>query len=82
MRIKTDKEYENMSQTSVINYLERINETQEVDQEKETNNLKNKFKKLERKRHLMLWHDTSTICNHSHILMTISSLFDHDTLYI
>ena len=48
----------------------------EVDQEKETNNLKNKLKKLERKTHLMLWRDTSTICNHIHILMTISSLFD------
>ena len=54
---------------------------QEVDQEKETTNLKNKFKKLQRKRHLMLWHDTSTICNHSHILMTISSLFDRAIHY-
>ncbi|XP_065666302.1 uncharacterized protein LOC136087455 isoform X1 [Hydra vulgaris] len=76
MRVKTDEEYEKMLRTTIINYLKRINEMEENDQDEEINNLKIKLKKLERKRHLMLWHDTSTICNHSHVLMTISTLFD------
>nr|XP_047138548.1 uncharacterized protein LOC124814672 [Hydra vulgaris] len=76
MRVKTDEEYEKMSRISIINYLKRINEMQEVDQDEETNNLKIRLKKFERKRHFMWWHDTSTISNHSHVLMTISTLFD------
>ena len=30
----------------------------------------------ERERHLAFWHDGSTISNHSHLLMTISTLYD------
>ncbi|XP_065639884.1 uncharacterized protein LOC124815982 isoform X2 [Hydra vulgaris] len=81
MRVKTDEEYEKMSRKSIINYLKRINEMQEVDQDEKTNNLKIRLKKFERKRHFMLWHDTSTISNHSHVLMTISTLFDPEIHY-
>ena len=38
--------------------------------------LKELRKKLERTRHLMFWHDGSTLANHSYILMTVSAMYD------
>ena len=38
--------------------------------------LKELRKKLECTRRLMFWHDGSTLVNHSHILMTVSALYD------
>ncbi|XP_065667702.1 uncharacterized protein LOC136087994 [Hydra vulgaris] len=43
MRVKTDEEYEKMSRTTIINYLKRINEMEENDQDEEINNLKIKL---------------------------------------
>ena len=38
--------------------------------------LVNKLKSLERRRHLIIWHDGSSLANHSHILMTIAAVCD------
>ena len=38
--------------------------------------LKELRKKLECTHHLMFWHDGSTLSNHSHILMTVSAMYD------
>ena len=38
--------------------------------------LQNKLKYFQRRRHLMIWHDGSTICNHGHVLFTCSEVYD------
>ena len=38
--------------------------------------LKNKLKYFQRRRHLMMWYDASTICNHGHVLFTCSEVYD------
>ena len=38
--------------------------------------LKELRKKLESTRHLIFWHDGSVLANHSHILITVSVMYD------
>ena len=38
--------------------------------------LSSKLKQLERTRHLMFWHDCSTISNHSHFLVMVGTMYD------
>ena len=41
---------------------------------------KEKLKKIEGQRHLMVWSDNSTLLNHGHILLTVSAVYD-EALY-
>ena len=38
--------------------------------------MRKKLKKMERTRHLQIWHDHSTLANHGHILFMVSCLYD------
>ena len=60
MRIYTDAEYDKMNEEEVHGELKRINEFENVDGKKLCIQLLT-LKKFQRSRHLMLWHDTSTI---------------------
>ena len=42
--------------------------------------LKGILKGMERRRHLMVWGDNSTLLNHSHLLLTASAIYD-EALY-
>ena len=42
---------------------------------------KDKLKEIERKRHLMVWGDNSTLLNHGHILLTVSAVYDEALYY-
>ena len=37
---------------------------------------------MERKRHLMVWGDNSTLLNHGHLLLTVNSVYDEALYYI
>ena len=73
---RTDAEYAQLSRDSIIEDLCRIDEYSSdlVAEEREV--LLNKLIKFERTRHLMFWHDGSNLANHSHILMTVSVMYD------
>ena len=72
---KSDCEIENMTKEDVIEYLMSINEDIcNVDDDVEE--LKDRLKYFQRRRHLMMWHDGATICNHGHILFTCSEVYD------
>ena len=75
MRLHEDKFYETMNEDLLKQELLRLDELCNV------TNMNTKqsiayLKKLQRQRHLIFWHDASTISNHSHLLMTVSCLYD------
>ena len=72
MRLRTHKDFQNLTGHEITNELKCLGELPNDSLSNET--LVNKLKSLERTRHLMLWHDGSTLANHSHILMTCCSI--------
>ena len=42
--------------------------------------MRDKVKRMERKRHLLVWGDNSTLLNHGHLLLTVSAIYD-DAIY-
>ena len=76
MRTRTDEEYNQLTRDSIIEDLCRINEYS-LDLATESREvLLKKLTNFERTRHLMFWHDGSNLANHSHILMTVSVMYD------
>ena len=73
MRLFTDDQYEDMNREDVIVELKRIGE---FNRDESTDELRRQLKILQRTRHLILWHDTSTISNNSHLLMMVKCLYD------
>ena len=71
-RTQSDSEIENMLDVEIVDYLKFINEYKSTDE----TNLKDKIKHSQRRRHLAIWHDGSTICNNSHVLFTCTELYD------
>ena len=61
-----------MSHSDIVDRLNLVNEMRDDQSEVE---MRMRVKELERTRHLMIWHDLSTMANHSH-------LFFHDVLFI
>ena len=76
MRIKSNLYYDTMTKEVAKRQLERIEEYKEYDNATPTADLIDKLKSFERKIHLSLWHDGSTVSNHSHILMMVSCIYD------
>lgn len=77
MRIRSDNEYESMTEDAISSRLEQLGEDKE---EESASEKKEKLKKIERQRHLMVWSDNSTLLNHGHILLTVSAVYD-EALY-
>lgn len=50
-------------------------------EEESASKSKDKLKEIERKRHLMVWGDNSTLLNHGHILLTVSAVYDEALYY-
>ena len=72
MRIKSDQFYEELTADVALTEFQRIKEVPPDN----LNEMKNRLKKLQRKRHLIMWHDGSTISNHGHLLITVACLYD------
>ena len=74
-RIKNDDEVDMMLKEDVITYLKDIHEYIEEDVD-DIEKLKETLKKFQRQRHLMMWHDGSTISNHGHVLFMVAEVYD------
>ena len=74
-RIKNDDEVDMMLKEDVITYLKDIHEyiVEDVD---DIEKLKQTLKKFQRQRHLIMWHDGSTISNHGHVLFMVAEVYD------
>ena len=75
-RIFSDAHYSSMTREKLINELQRINEYKDNDFNLDTAELKCTLTSLQRTRNLMLWHDTSSVSDHSHLLMLVKCLYD------
>ena len=76
MRTHTDQQLQAMSITEIIENLTKINEFTKLHEKLSTNELLEKLRHFERTRHLMFWHDGSTLSNHSHLLMMVCVMYD------
>ena len=73
MRKNTNDDLEAMSSEHVMNKLITLNEVKEGE---EIANLRQHLMDLERTRHLLVWHDLSTVANHSHLVFMVACLYD------
>ena len=73
MRINNEKDVDSMSVTEVENRLKMLNERKEGEDEAE---MRERLKVMERTRHLLIWHDLSTVANHSHLVFMATCLYD------
>ena len=76
----TDDEYNAMSDDEINGELIRINEL-ETSKHLSAHEKLNVLKHFQRRRHLMIWHDTSTISNHSHLLIMVKTIYDPAIFY-
>ena len=75
MRDLSDEHYEGLNEESIINRLQELHEYK-ADEGLTTDQLRNKLKHLGRNRHLMIWHDNSTVANHGYLVCLVSELYD------
>ena len=62
--------------------LKKINEFNKSEDKCNIEELRKKLCQFERTRHLMLWHDGSTLSNHGHLLMMVCVIYDPAIYYI
>ena len=76
MRDHPDTYYNNLTRQQITARLEELHEYNS-DRETMTNEqLKEELKRLERSRHLMMWHDNSTVANHGYLACLTATLYD------
>ena len=71
----SDEHYEGLNEESIINQLQELHEYT-TDEGLKTDQLRNKLKHLGRHRHLMIWHDNSTVTNRGYLVCSVSVLYD------
>ena len=76
LRLFSDKEYNELSKEKIKTELMRINEYESAKNLTTVQQL-DILKAFQRTRNLMLWHDTSTISDHSYLLMMVKCVYDH-----
>ena len=79
LRIQSDDYYTSMTNAEVRTRLMQLGEDATTGEESEIE-AKERLKAMERKRHLMIWGDNSTLLNHGHLLLTVNSVYD-EALY-
>ena len=75
LRIQNDQYYNNITQV-VIGELKRINEYADNFHNTPFDDLCLKLKKLQRSRHLCVWHDGSSIANLGHLMIMVNVIYD------
>jgi len=65
--------YNDMSRIDIVKRLTDLNEFDDGDG---LDKMREKLKTLERTRHLMIWHDHSTVANHGHLLFLATVAYD------
>ena len=76
MKLRTDDELSLLTKDDIIQELSQINEVSPDDFGQDNLFLLKKLKHFERTRHLMMWHDGSTLSSHSYLLMMVSIMYD------
>ena len=76
MRLRSDADFGKLTREELTDELHDLGEHDPIFTECSTTMLKELRKKLERTRHLMFWHDGSMLANHSHVLMTVSAMYN------
>ena len=74
-RMFTDLEYDEMTDDKINSEFTRINELENYKHLNKEEKIV-VLKKLQRTRYLMIWHDTSCISNHSHLLIMVKTIYD------
>ena len=75
-RIFTESQIKEMDREELVKELTRIDEFSKSDIYMDTNTLQQRFRKCNTTRNLQVWHDVTSISNHSHLLMTVNTLYD------
>ena len=78
MRANADGSLEEISGEDVVKRLQKLNEVK-VDEDDEV--MRTRLQNMERTRHLMIWHDLSTVANHSHLVFMVACLYDPACFY-
>ena len=78
MRIRSDSDYDLMTEGEISSRLKQLGEDKG---EESASKRKENLKKIERKRHLMVWGDNSTLLNHGHLLLTVNAVYDEALYY-
>ena len=76
IRLRPDTYFDTISREEVIHQLKTINEFNSFDCDADTQVLEKRLHMYERTRHLIFWHDESSLSSHSHILIIESCLYD------
>ena len=71
MRIWNDDFYDSMTEEELTSRLVQLGEESG---EGTPSEMRDRLKGMERKRHLMVWGDNSTLRNHGHLLLTVSAI--------
>ena len=80
MRLRSDREFSNVSKEDIIADLKCLNEYKESEN-RTSDDLLNQLKVFERTRNMMFWHDGLPTANHSHLLMLVSCIYDQAVYY-
>ena len=78
MRICKDDFYDSMTEDELSSRLVQLGEESG---EGTPSEMRDRLKGMERKRHLMVWGDNSTLLNHGHLLLTVSAIYDEAVYY-
>ena len=74
LNLHNDREYMNLTNEEIIQRFQRIEEIYEQEQSREVNT--EKLKSMERTRYIKLWHDHSSILNHTYINFMVFFLYN------
>ena len=75
-RIFTESQIKELDREELVKELRRIDEFSKSDIYMDINTLLQRFRKFNTTRNLQFWHDGSSISNHSHLLITVNTLYD------
>ena len=78
MRIWKDEIYDAMTADELSSRLVQLGEESG---EETPSEMRERLKGMERKGHLMVWGNNSTLLNHGHLLLTISAIYDEAVYY-
>ena len=78
MILNSDTYFENIQEAELF---ERLSSLGELNLDENINCMKEKLKKYERSRNLVVWHDASVIANHGHILCNVHVIYDPAVFY-
>ena len=78
VRIWKDDFYDSITEDELSSRLVQLGEESG---EGTPSEMRDRLKGMERKRHLMVWGENSTLLNHGHLLLTVSTIYDEAIYY-